>query len=268
MRFRRKTAGLDESTLYKELCAGLRELSSLPENAERILHYAFTELVNNAIDHSGAEVVEGELRLLDGAIAVEIVDAGVGAFENVRHALGLSSPLDAIGEISKGKTTTDPEHHSGQGIFFSSKAVDRFDLESGTLRWVVDNRRGDFAVGAIPERRGTRVYFEVDRQTKRVLRKIFDEYTTDLAFDRTRTIVRLFSYGTAFVSRSEAKRLLHGLEKFREVVLDFAGVDTIGQGFADEVFRVWRRAHPETQLIPVDMLEPVEFMVRRAEAEG
>ncbi|MBL8718314.1 MAG: STAS-like domain-containing protein, partial [Myxococcales bacterium] len=90
----------------------------------------------------------------------------------------------------------------------------------------------------------------------------------DLEFDRTRTIVRLFAYGTAFVSRSEAKRLVHGLERFREVVLDFAGVDAIGQGFADEVFRVWARAHAGTRLLPVDMNEGVGFMVRRALAEG
>ena len=84
----------------------------------------------------------------------------------------------------------------------------------------------------------------------------------------TRTIIRLCTHASAFVSRAEAKRLLHGLEKFREVVLDFAGVDMVGQGFVDEVFRVWHRAHPETSLLPVDMLEPVEFMVRRALADA
>jgi len=66
------------------------------------------------------------------------------------------------------------------------------------------------------------------------------------------------------VSRSEAKRLLHGLDRFREVVLDFRGVEGVGQGFADEVFRVWAHAHPQTTLIPVHMNRAVEFMVRRA----
>ncbi|MBL8714467.1 MAG: hypothetical protein JNL79_00615, partial [Myxococcales bacterium] len=42
----------------------------------------------------------------------------------------------------------------------------------------------------------------------------------------------------------------------------------IGQGFADEVFRVWARAHAGTRLLPVDMNEGVGFMVRRALAEG
>lgn len=267
VRWRRATRGLDEARLYQELAATLPDLARLPDAPRRTLHYAFTELVNNAIDHARAAEVEGQVLLTPRGVTVEIVDAGVGVFESVRVGLGLDTALDALAEISKGKTTTDPDRHSGQGIFFSSKAVDWFELESGTVRWVVDNRRNDVAVGAIPKRRGTRAAFEIDRGTRRELRAVFDEYTTDLAFDRTRTIVRLFAHGTAFVSRSEAKRLLHGLEKFREVVLDFAGVDTVGQGFTDEVFRVWQRAHPATRLVPVDMLEPVEFMVRRTLAE-
>lgn len=88
--------------------------------------------------------------------------------------------------------------------------------------------------------------------------------TDDYELTRTRTVVKLFAIGTEFVSRSEAKRLVHGLEKFREVVLDFTGVEMVGQGFADEVFRVWAREHPEVRLIPIAMNEPVTFMVERA----
>ncbi len=79
-----------------------------------------------------------------------------------------------------------------------------------------------------------------------------------------RPIVELSGTGVELISRSEAKRLLHGLEKFREVVLDFTGVEMVGQGFADEVFRVWQREHPEVRLLPVHMSEPVAFMVERA----
>jgi hypothetical protein len=48
------------------------------------------------------------------------------------------------------------------------------------------------------------------------------------------------------------------------VVLDFEGVDLVGQGFADEVFRVWAQQHPDVLLIPTGMNEPVAFMVERA----
>jgi hypothetical protein len=77
-------------------------------------------------------------------------------------------------------------------------------------------------------------------------------------------VVRLFAIGTTFMSRSQARRLVHGLERFREVVLDFAGVELVGQGFADEVFRVWARDHPDVTLMPIDMCAPVAFMVERA----
>ena len=53
-------------------------------------------------------------------------------------------------------------------------------------------------------------------------------------------------------------------ERFREVVLDFHRVSGIGQGFADEVFRVWARTHPRVRLRPVKMNPAVEMMVERA----
>jgi hypothetical protein len=79
-----------------------------------------------------------------------------------------------------------------------------------------------------------------------------------------RTIVRVQEARTTFMSRPQAKRLVNGLERFREDVLDFAGVELVGQGFADEVFRVWAKQHPDLTLIPIDMCAPVAFMVERA----
>lgn len=259
----RERVGLREDAFYHEVAAALPGLARAPRNANSIFHYAFTEMVNNAIDHSSGTLVVCEVTVDSTTSRAVISDDGIGAFDNVRRALGLKTRVDAACEISKGKTTTDAERHSGQGIFFTTKAVDWFELASGDTRWVVDNRRSDQAIGAA-DVKGTRVTFEVDLATTRDMRSIFDEYTTDLEFDRSRTFVRLFAYGTSFVSRSEAKRLLHGLEKFREVVVDFAGVEIVGQGFADEVFRVWARAHRETGLFPANMIEPVRFMVERA----
>ncbi|HBJ72286.1 MAG TPA: addiction module antidote protein, HigA family [Actinobacteria bacterium] len=80
---------------------------------------------------------------------------------------------------------------------------------------------------------------------------------------RTRTVVKLFTMGSSLVTRSEAKRLLVGLEKFREVELDFEGVEFVGQGFVDEVFRVWSRSHPDTSSTPMHMNHDVAFMVNR-----
>ena len=75
--------------------------------------------------------------------------------------------------------------------------------------------------------------------------------------------MRLFEAGSAFLSRSEAKRLAAGLDRFRQVTLDFEGVDEVGQGFVDELFRVWARDHPATRLSPIKMNDDVRFMVER-----
>lgn len=259
------TRGLEEDRVWSELSAPGMIASDLPKAAETVLQYILTELVNNAIDHSGASEVDVRIARKDVTVELEVRDAGVGIFRHVRDKLGLDSDLEALQELSKGKTTTMPSRHSGEGIFFSSKAANRFEIKSGALTWIVDNGKNDMAVGtADPAVPGTAVRAEIDTANSNELASVFAEYTRDFEFSKTRTVVRLFAIGTEFVSRSQAKRLVHGLEKFREVVLDFEGIHLVGQGFADEVFRVWARQHPEVLLIPSAMNEPVAFMVERA----
>lgn len=157
------------------------------------------------------------------------------------------------------------DRHTGEGIFFTSKVADVFVVESGDLAWRVDNERDDSALMQLsPPRAGTRVSFQARPAHCRSLRAIFDEYTNDFEFSHTRIIVKLFEYGVTFVSRSEAKRLMSNLERFEEVILDFHGVDGVGQSFADEVFHVWARHHPGVKLVPERMNEPVAYMVERA----
>ena len=115
---------------------------------------------------------------------------------------------------------------------------------------------------------GTLVRCEIDPQASRTTSDVFAEYSIDHDFARTRTVVRLFTIGVRFISRSEARRLLHGLERFREIFVDFRGVQEVGQGFVDEVFRVWPNQHPETSVHPINMVGPVEAMVRRGLPRG
>jgi len=259
------TAGLEEDRVWSEMSGPGSVFERLPQKARHILHYALTELVNNVIDHSGASEVLIEAALQGDLIVMTVRDEGVGIFIHIRECLALPSELDALQELSKGKTTTMPDRHTGEGIFFTSKVSSRFEIRSGGLRWVVDNRGGDMAVGVLePPLTGTTVHFELDVAQARDLTEAFAEYTEDFQFTKTRTIIKLFAFGTEFVSRSQAKRLVHGLEQFREVVLDFKGVDLVGQGFADEVFRVWAREHPEVKLAPIEMDNAVAFMVRRS----
>jgi hypothetical protein len=53
-------------------------------------------------------------------------------------------------------------------------------------------------------------------------------------------------------------------ERFKEVFLDFSAVESIGQAFADEIFRVYATRHPEMTLTAVNANRQVSQMIRRA----
>ena len=257
--------GLLEEHVWRETREAVPCLRELTPDAKSILHYAMTEMVNNAIDHSSGTFVEVVVWCERDMIAFEVLDDGVGAFKNIREKLHLADEFAAIQELTKGKQTTDPDRHTGEGIFFTSKAVDVFELESSGLRWIVDTVRHDQAVADSTRRIGTRVRCELDPATSRRIVDVFNEFADPDtgAFDRTEVTLRLFETSDTFVSRSEAKRLGSQLERFDQAVIDFSGVETVGQGFIDELFRVWAREHPGTVLVPKHMSPAVERMIRR-----
>jgi anti-sigma regulatory factor (Ser/Thr protein kinase) len=263
-KFRYAIAGSAEDRILADVEGKVPALAKLTDDEARAFRYVFAEMVNNALDHSAGKTVHVVVEVLRDRVTLEVVDDGIGAFERVRRERGLASAVEAAAELTKGKVTTMPDRHSGEGIFFTSKVATRFELDANGHVLLVDNERNDVAVLAGTARRGTRVSISIGRPLRRRLIDVFAEYTTDHQFDKTRTVVRLFGIGLDFVSRSEARRLMNGLERFGHIVLDFDGVAGIGQGFADEVFRVFASAHPEIVIEPVRMNDDVAFFVDRA----
>jgi hypothetical protein len=156
-----------------------------------------------------------------------------------------------------------------------SRLVDRVIAEGG------DEILADVSHGLARERDGAddpRVIavhechaggFHRDNHTARTTRKVFDQFTTDDDFTFSKTVVpvALAKYGDDnLISRSQAKRLLARIELFRTVLLDFKGVPTIGQAFADEIFRVFASEHPNVELIPIHASSEVRRMIDRVRA--
>jgi anti-sigma regulatory factor (Ser/Thr protein kinase) len=254
--------GLAEDQVWKRI---KQDLDIPPDTkAGRIMAYAFTEMLNNAIDHSESETVAVSFWVSGDQWCFEVKDEGLGVFAKLIAGLHLGSEFESVQELSKGKRTTDPERHSGEGIFFTSKIVDLFRLTSSGVRWTVDNLRNDQALGIVPAVPGTSVQCQVDPHTERVIADTFREFTDDHEFVRTRPVVKLFEIATPFVSRSEARRLLDGLAAdFETVEVDFNGVTDVGQGFIDELLRVWPDTHPGKTVVPLNMNAAVRFMVDR-----
>lgn len=241
----------------------------LPDSVAEICDYGFTEMVNNAIDHSEGAVVQITAERTAAVVNILVQDDGEGIFLRIARLLELHDPRESLLELSKGKLTTDPENHTGEGIFFTSRAFDAFSISSGDLDFSHrDDRALDFLLHADVPCEGTLVNMEIAVNSQNDLGTIFDEYSSgpdEYRFDRTVVPVRLALYeGERLISRSQAKRILNRVERFRYVILDFEGVDTIGQAFADEVFRVFANRHPEIDIVAANESEQIGRMISRA----
>ena len=243
-------------------------LGDMPDNVLEIWHYGFTEMFNNVIDHSEGSFVYVQIRKTASTTEMLVTDDGYGIFRKIQTAMDLLDERHSILELSKGKLTTDPERHTGEGIFFSSRMFDSFDILSGGVYF--SHKFGDaedWVLEGDEFSDGTSVWMLLNNHTSRTTKKIFDQYTSgdDYGFTKTVVPVRLARYGQdMLISRSQAKRLLARVELFRTVLFDFSEVETIGPAFADEIFRVFARQHPDIELLPIHANSSIKRMVARA----
>ncbi len=261
------TGELEEHVVWSQDIHPL--LGKMPDNVTEIWQYGFTEMFNNAIDHSGGTKITVFVKKTAVTTEITIADNGIGIFRKIQKALNLLDERHAIFELSKGKLTTDPSRHTGEGIFFSSRVFDDFAIFSGAI--VFSHTFGDHhdLLAELPQvEEGTSVWMKLNNHTARRLLKIFKDYQSndeEFRFNKTVIPVKLAQYGNEnLISRSQAKRLLVRIELFQVVILDFTGVKMIGQAFADEVFRVFAKQHPNIELRFIHANEEIESMIKRA----
>lgn len=257
--------GLDEDKVLSRIKEESSIFSNMAGNVSSIIDYAFTEMLNNAIEHSLSDKIDIIVLKTATDIRFSVADRGVGIFNNIRGKKRLASTIDAIQELLKGKETTAPEAHSGEGIFFTSKIADILTIKSFEKKIVFDNIGQDIYVKDIQSSKGTKVDFVLGLKSKKTLSDLFNQYTDEsFQFSKTGVKVKLYHQDVDYVSRSQARRILAGLEKFKTVEFDFKDVKTVGQAFADEVFRVWQNAHRNIKLVIKNANENIMLMIRRA----
>ncbi|VAW39636.1 ATP-binding region, ATPase-like [hydrothermal vent metagenome] len=247
----------------------------LPKNIEEIIFYGFTEIVNNAIDHSQGTECYIEVMKNKEQVYIFIQDNGEGIFKRITRLKALSDEKQAILELYKGKLTTDPKNHSGQGIFFASKMFDNFTIASYEL---VFNHHHKFKFDFINDNKsqnnneGTAVLMDISIDSLRTDKEIFDQFSgnedENYAFNKTVIPVNMSRIDKEnLVSRSQAKRLLSRVDSFKYVAFDFKGVESVGQAFADEIFRVYRQRYPQIFISYQNANDAVNRMIKRAEAD-
>ncbi|MFH1536742.1 MAG: DUF4325 domain-containing protein [Patescibacteria group bacterium] len=256
---------LEENVIFEEIEKSTKILDNLNKEAINKFNYVFTEILNNAIEHSLSKEIEVRVLRNEKRITCQIIDKGIGIFINIKNQRKLKDDLEAVQDLQKGKTTTKPTAHSGEGIYFSTKVADKFEIESEKtiVRFIAHENDFDYKISD-DRRKGTFVSFSIYFDSKIKIIEVFKKNTHNYNFDTSKNYIKLYEINVDFISRSQARRLLIGLEKFKNIILDFKKVETVGQGFVDEVFRVWQNKHPKINIKYINTSESIEFMIKRS----
>ena len=230
--------------------------------------YAFTEMMNNAIEHSRATSIIVTVRKNALQTTLYISDNGIGIFKNIQEYVIKENNQDlSLKECASllfaGKFTTAKSMHSGEGIFFTSHLMDKFIIFSDNIVFSRDNF-SDKDPEYTKLENGTLVVMSLNNQSKKTTREVFDRFSNiDDGFIKTQIpIAHVFS-GAGPVSRSEARRLGELIVKFKEVDLDFSNVDEVGQAFVHELFIVWQNRNIDVILNVLNANDDVDFMIKR-----
>jgi len=244
-------------------------LKKLPDNVLHICEYGLSEMINNVIDHSEGNNMTININQYAPKLSFMVMDDGVGIFNKIQRDFDLNDPRHAILELAKGKLTTDPDRHSGEGIFFTSRMFDRFFIISEGIFFSHNEPDDDWLLEHDVDVKGTSVLMSISPKSNRKIQEVFDAYASDdqdYGFMKTRVPLSLVTYGDEnLISRSQARRLLARFHNFEEVLLDFAGVESVGQAFADEIFRIYTRNNPVVEIIAINTNQQIDKMILRAQ---
>jgi anti-sigma regulatory factor (Ser/Thr protein kinase) len=256
---------LEEHIVWRDTVSPL--LKDLPKNIFDICSYGITEMVNNVIDHSGSLTMGVSVERDFQWVRLAVLDEGIGIFQKIQNDFQLDDPRQALLELTKGKLTSDRTKHSGEGIFFTSRMFQKFCISSGGLYFDKYKEGDEWFLETKVQRpvKGTRVMMDIKNTATHTMEETFAAYTSEYyeyGFSKTQVPLELLQYeGEALISRSQAKRLMSRVESFKEVILDFKGINAVGRAFVDEIFRVWARNNPETKIMVVNSSEEIQKMI-------
>jgi hypothetical protein len=191
-------------------------------------------------------------------------------FDKIRETFDIADPAMAALELAKGKLTSQPDRHTGRGLFFTAQLADVFDLHANEHAFQQRSWEQRASLRERPQhRRGSTIFVAVALDTTRSIDDVLRQFSDDGAgygFERTRVPLRLLTApGAGLESRAQARRAAARLQEFRRAEVDFQGIEDVGHAFADELFRVFRAQHPSVQLVPLNMSARVASLVRSIE---
>ncbi len=231
------------------------------ENVKKIWIYVLSEMLNNVLEHSEAEKLRVTIEKNYLNTKVIFWDDGIGIFNKIKNYFDYDEIDEAVYELFKGKLTTDKKNHSGEGIFFSSRIMDKFVIVSSNKVFSSNKYDDNMFVNLLDDEfDGTCVLMELSNFSNKKMSDVFSAYTDEVG-DFTKTSIPMKNiFDASPISRSQAKRVCDRLDNFKEVVFDFSDIEWMGQGFAHQVFVVFSNQNPKIKLIPINMNDDVKKM--------
>lgn len=264
-----RVAGLAADAPWRDLAVWLDHCApDLAEGAREVLKYVTRELVDNVVRHSGSESLDVRAYLGEAEVALSVRDEGLGLFEHIREKHGLAKPLDAFRELAVAQAA--PRHRApvgereggpGRGLFLIARLVSLLELDANGLEWAYDTGLDEQVLTQVPPRPGSEVRISVARGATTSVAEVEARWISSEDEVPSKTLIRLAEHGGRCVTRSDARELARGFARCNELELDFEGVEGIGLGFADELFRVWSRAHADTRVSPSNTNPAVALMI-------
>ncbi len=268
-RFKEKIlANSNEYSLSEKTIIPILKKLNLSKNVLDLWMYGISEMINNLIDHSSSKNVEISILYNYLYTEIKIYDTGIGIFKKLEKTFQLKESHYALLELFKGKLTSDPSRHSGEGIFFTSRMFDFFQISSGYYCFSKELSTDLWKLEELSkEKIGTEITLQLNNHSQRQVNDIFLKYVVgdDFKFTKTEVRVELAEYGEGYlVSRSQAKRILYRLENFTDVLLDFKNVEKISPAFADELFRVSKSFYPKLNINYCNAGKIVEIFIKKS----
>ena len=237
-------------------------LEELPQNLKNIWQYACSEMINNVIEHSSGRKMHILIKKNILKTTVIISDNGIGIFKKIKEHFSYGSEEEAMHELFKGRLTTDAQNHSGEGIFFTSRIMDKFfAISNGRIFTHNNYEDAYYYIEELEKNKSTTIIMELSNYSKKILSEVFDEFSDeDGKFFKTEILMKNIFSNNYPISRSQAKRLSRHFDKFEEVVLDFDEIEGMGQGFAHELFVVFALKHENIRLRMINANKNVNKM--------
>ncbi len=151
---------------------------SLPPAVARMAQHAFSELLDNVIEHSGGTHVAVSMRTTALHLQLLVSDDGCGVFERIQQRFGIGDSTMAMLELSKGKLTSAPDRHGGHGLFFTSRLADVFDVHANHRAFQCRgwDRHSWHPTKAVA-REGTSIYIAINLDTPRTLDQVLQAHS-------------------------------------------------------------------------------------------